>query len=52
MELVLRAPDVHQRLTDMIIDVAPTSPEEFTAFIRAETNRWAKVEKNAGIERQ
>jgi len=31
----LQAPDVQQRLSDLVIDVAPTSRAEFTAFIRS-----------------
>ena len=48
----LQAPDVRQRLTDLVIDVAPTSREEFGAFIRSELERWAKVVKDAGIPPQ
>jgi tripartite-type tricarboxylate transporter receptor subunit TctC len=49
---VLRAPDVQQRMNEMVIDTAPTSPEAFAVFIRAETDRWAKVLKDAGITQQ
>ena len=48
----LQAPDVQQRLTDLVIDVAPTSRDEFTAFIRSEMARWAQVVKDAGIPSQ
>jgi tripartite-type tricarboxylate transporter receptor subunit TctC len=46
---VLQTPDVQQRLNDMVVDVAPTSREDFAAFIRAETLRWAQVVKDAGL---
>jgi tripartite-type tricarboxylate transporter receptor subunit TctC len=36
----------------MVIEVAPTSREEFAQFIRAETARWARVIKDAGIPQQ
>jgi tripartite-type tricarboxylate transporter receptor subunit TctC len=49
---VLRTPEIQQRFNDMVIDVAPTSREEFAQFIRAETARWAKVIKDAGIAQQ
>ena len=52
LSAVLRAPDVQQRMNEMVIDAAPTSPEAFAAFIRAETDRWAKVVKDAGITQQ
>ena len=49
---ILQAPDVQQRLADLVIDVAPTSRDEFTAFIRSEIARWARVVKDAGIPPQ
>lgn len=49
---VLRAPEIEQRLRDLVIDVAPTSREAFAQFIREETERWAKVIKAAGIPLQ
>jgi tripartite-type tricarboxylate transporter receptor subunit TctC len=48
----LQAPDVQQRLNDLVIEVAPTSRDEFTAFIRSEIARWARVVKDAGITQQ
>lgn len=48
----LQAPDVQQRLNDLVIEVAPTSRDEFTAFIRSEIARWAQVVKDAGIAQQ
>lgn len=49
---VLRQPEIQQRLTELGIDVAPTSREEFDQYIRAEIARWAKVIKDAGIPQQ
>ncbi|HET7157927.1 MAG TPA: tripartite tricarboxylate transporter substrate binding protein [Burkholderiales bacterium] len=49
---VLRAPDVLQRFSDLVIDSAPTSPEEFAEFIAAEIARWGQVVKAAGIPQQ
>jgi tripartite-type tricarboxylate transporter receptor subunit TctC len=46
---VLHMPDVRQRLEEMVVDVAPTTPEEFAVFIAAETRRWTQVAKRAGI---
>jgi tripartite-type tricarboxylate transporter receptor subunit TctC len=48
----LRLAEIQQRLADLVIDVAPTSRDEFTAFIRSELERWAKVVKDAGIPPQ
>ena len=49
---VLRNPEIEGRFREMLITAAPTSPEEFGKFMRAETQRWAKVIKAAGIPRQ
>ncbi|HTD92088.1 MAG TPA: tripartite tricarboxylate transporter substrate binding protein [Burkholderiales bacterium] len=49
---VLQAPDVQQRLADLVINVAPTSRAEFAAFITAETKRWSQVVKDAGLAPQ
>ena len=46
---VLRTPDIQQRLKDVVVQVAPTTPQEFAQFIRAETARWARVIKAANI---
>jgi tripartite-type tricarboxylate transporter receptor subunit TctC len=48
----LQAQDVQQRLSDLVIDVAPTGRDEFTAFIRSEIGRWSEVVRNAGIPQQ
>jgi tripartite-type tricarboxylate transporter receptor subunit TctC len=48
----LRMPETQQRLRDMVVEAAPTSRDEFEQFIRAETARWARVIKAAGIPQQ
>jgi tripartite-type tricarboxylate transporter receptor subunit TctC len=48
----LQASDFRQRLADLVIDVAPTSRDEFVAFVRSELERWAKVVKEAGVPPQ
>lgn len=49
---VLRMPDIQQRLTELVVQVAPTSREQFAQFIRAETARWARVIKAANIPQE
>lgn len=46
---VLREPGIEQRFREMVIDIQPTSRAEFAQFIRAETARWARVIRQAGI---
>jgi tripartite-type tricarboxylate transporter receptor subunit TctC len=32
------------------VDVAPSTPEQFVAHVKAETEKWTKVVKEAGLE--
>ncbi len=47
---ILRAPEITERLANDGSVVVAGTPEEFGAFIRAETEKWAKVAKAAGIK--
>jgi tripartite-type tricarboxylate transporter receptor subunit TctC len=47
---VLNLPDVRKRFTELVIEPAPTSQGEFASFIRNETQRWARVVKDAKLE--
>ena len=47
---VLSAPDLQQRMEDQGIDVKPSTPEEFVAFVRSETAKWVKVVNEAGLK--
>ncbi|MFL6574399.1 MAG: Bug family tripartite tricarboxylate transporter substrate binding protein, partial [Burkholderiales bacterium] len=49
-ERALANPDVHQALQAIGFGVEPLDPQAFTAYISAETVRWAKMVKEAGIE--
>jgi len=49
---VLAVPEVKQRLTDMGVDVEPLNSGDFTAFFRAETTKWIKTAREAGISPQ
>jgi tripartite-type tricarboxylate transporter receptor subunit TctC len=44
----LKDPDVRQKLADLGVDIAPDSPEEFAAYIKAEIPKWAAVIKTSG----
>ena len=52
VEATVLGPCLLQRFGELVIQVAPTSREEFGEFIRAEAARWAKVIKAAGIVAQ
>jgi tripartite-type tricarboxylate transporter receptor subunit TctC len=45
----LKSPDVVQQLKDRGIDASPSSPSEFTAFIRAEEKKWVDIIKRSNI---
>ena len=47
---VLQAAEVRDRLSADGADPVGSTPEEFAAFLRAETAKWAKVVKDAGIQ--
>src|SRR5262245_33983199 len=46
----LADPKIRARLADLGGTVSPSSPAEFRQFIAAETEKWAKVVKFAGIK--
>jgi tripartite-type tricarboxylate transporter receptor subunit TctC len=46
---VLQFPDVRDEIVNTGADVGGDSPEEFSAFIRAEHARWGKLIREAGI---
>jgi tripartite-type tricarboxylate transporter receptor subunit TctC len=46
----LNMPDVRERIAANAESPHPTSPEELTRFVRAETEKWAKVIQAAGIK--
>jgi len=47
---ILNDPVVRKRLEDQAVDVTPTTPEQFVAHVRAETDKWIKVVRDAGLE--
>lgn len=46
---VLEAPDVRERYAGMGVDPAPSSPERAAAYLRSETEKYAKVVKAIGL---
>ena len=45
---VLQGAEMRRSLEDQGFDVIPSSPEQFSALVRAETPRWAAVVKQSG----
>ena len=49
MSRTLAAPDVRQKFTAGGAVIGITTPEEMAAYLRSETQKWAKVVKAAGV---
>ena len=45
----LKEPQVRQRLTEEGGDIVASTPDQFTAYIKAETAKWGKVIKSANL---
>jgi tripartite-type tricarboxylate transporter receptor subunit TctC len=52
MNRILQLPDVKEKLVNIGTDPVGGSAEEFGRYIRADTAKWAKVMKEAGIKVQ
>jgi tripartite-type tricarboxylate transporter receptor subunit TctC len=48
----LKTPEVQKRMGDFGVDVEAMGPDQFSAYIKAETVKWAQVVKTAGIASQ
>jgi len=46
---IMQAPDIQKRLTAEGAKFSPWTPDQFTAFVKTEIAKWAKVVKEAGI---
>jgi len=47
---VLRQPDVQARFKQLNIEYRHNTPDEFGSFVTAETDKWGKVVREAGIK--
>ena len=45
---ILAMPDIQQKIAEQGGDVVAETPEQFAAFIKAETAKWGKVVKDSG----
>ena len=52
VDSVLKLPEMRERFAAEVLEVVGGSPESFSAFIRAEIDKYAKVIKAAGIPPQ
>jgi tripartite-type tricarboxylate transporter receptor subunit TctC len=49
---VLKSPELRDRLTRDGADIIASIPQEFRAYMKSETAKWAKVIREAGIQAQ
>jgi tripartite-type tricarboxylate transporter receptor subunit TctC len=47
---IMATPDMQKRLTDLGAAPEPMSPVELAAFVKAESEKWAKVVKVSGAK--
>jgi tripartite-type tricarboxylate transporter receptor subunit TctC len=47
---ILKIPEIREKLSQQGADPVGNTPEEFAAYIRAETAKWAKVVKASGAK--
>jgi tripartite-type tricarboxylate transporter receptor subunit TctC len=47
---IVKSPEARERLASETAEVVASTPEEFAQFIKAETSKWAKVAKAAGVQ--
>ncbi len=47
---ILETSEVKQRLYNVGVDIAPSTPEQFGVHIREETAKWRKIIKTVGIK--
>ncbi len=50
LNAVIAAPDIAKRLADLNATTRANTPEEFGAFVAAETDKWAKVVRTGNIK--
>ena len=48
----IRAADVKERMVSEGLEIVASTPAEFASYIKAETEKWARVIKTAGIKPQ
>jgi tripartite-type tricarboxylate transporter receptor subunit TctC len=49
---ILRQPDIVERMSSLGLQPTGSTPEEFAALIRSDLDKWAKIVRDAGIQRQ
>jgi tripartite-type tricarboxylate transporter receptor subunit TctC len=48
----LRSPELKERMVSEGMEIIASTPDEFSAYIKSETDKWSRVIKAAGIKPQ
>jgi tripartite-type tricarboxylate transporter receptor subunit TctC len=48
--MLLNTPEMKERMAQIGVDPAPSTPAELAAFVKAETAKWTKVVHDAGVK--
>ena len=46
----LNDPETQKRLNDLGVEITPSTPQEFAAYIKSEIPKWSAVVKSAGVK--
>jgi len=49
---ILKSPDVRERFSAMGLEPVGNSPVDFNGFIKSEINKWARLMRDSGIQRE
>ena len=47
---LLKMPEMKERMAQIGVDPAPSTPQELAAFVKSETAKWTKVVQEAGVK--
>jgi tripartite-type tricarboxylate transporter receptor subunit TctC len=50
VKAIMERPDVRKKATELGSTPAPSSPDQFTAFIKGERDKWQNVVKTVGVQ--
>jgi tripartite-type tricarboxylate transporter receptor subunit TctC len=47
---VIALPEIRAKLAEQGLDIATNTPEQFAAYIKSETAKWAKLIREVGVK--